>query len=151
MKVKTCTKCGEEYPATTMYFHKAKTCKDGLNSKCKYCINENYKKKYKTGKYKSNKNYKSKMEEKMKREQEAFERVMNEKVEGLDISKVKLVKDKQYKIYLRRNYKKVYDLCFEGTMIRDYKTHILFKHKLGYSESFLKADFLTGEYKVKEI
>lgn len=74
-----------------------------------------------------------------------------DKKEGLDLSKIKLKLGKKYEIYLRRNAKKNYDLYFEGTMIKDYKTHILFKHKLGYSESFLKADFLTGEYKAKEI
>ena len=35
--MKTCTKCGKEYPATTEYFY---TCKHGLASRCKPCYRE---------------------------------------------------------------------------------------------------------------
>lgn len=35
---KRCTKCGEEKPATTEYFRKDKTKKDGLYSSCKKCF-----------------------------------------------------------------------------------------------------------------
>lgn len=34
---KRCTKCGVEYPATTEYFHRDKSHKDGLNYWCKLC------------------------------------------------------------------------------------------------------------------
>src|SRR5258708_26891463 len=34
-----CTKCGDEYPATTDYFHALKTHSDGLHSHCKQCRN----------------------------------------------------------------------------------------------------------------
>ena len=37
MHFKTCTKCGETLPATTEYFHKNKTGKYGLRSRCKKC------------------------------------------------------------------------------------------------------------------
>ena len=49
---KVCNKCGEEKPATTEYFWKAKSCKDGLRGQCKDCMKE-YKKEY----YKENKEY----------------------------------------------------------------------------------------------
>ena len=37
IKIKKCTKCGNEYPATLDYFHKDLTKKDGLHSWCKNC------------------------------------------------------------------------------------------------------------------
>ena len=45
IKLKKCSKCGEEFPATNEYFHKHNGCKDGLNSVCKICRSENAKKK----------------------------------------------------------------------------------------------------------
>lgn len=35
---KTCSKCGNEYPATREFFHANKTLKDGLVSACKSCV-----------------------------------------------------------------------------------------------------------------
>lgn len=35
---KCCSKCGVEKPATSEYFYKASTCKDGLNTICKTCV-----------------------------------------------------------------------------------------------------------------
>lgn len=37
--MKRCTKCGEEFPATTEYFHKEKLGKYGLRADCKWCKN----------------------------------------------------------------------------------------------------------------
>jgi len=37
---KICTNCGRELPATSEYFRKAKTTRDGFQSKCKDCIQE---------------------------------------------------------------------------------------------------------------
>ena len=42
---KICSKCGEEKPATTEYFRKAKANKDGLRGQCKVCQSE-YDKQY---------------------------------------------------------------------------------------------------------
>lgn len=38
--LKTCTKCGNTYPATAEYFHEVKRYKDGLRSWCKPCTKE---------------------------------------------------------------------------------------------------------------
>jgi hypothetical protein len=35
--LKTCTKCLQEYPATTEFFHKQSSTKDGLTTSCKAC------------------------------------------------------------------------------------------------------------------
>ena len=40
MGMKTCSKCGEELPATTEYFCKRKASKDGLRESCKKCQKE---------------------------------------------------------------------------------------------------------------
>ena len=45
MQTKICTKCGQELPATSEYFYKDKTHKDGLVSFCKNC-KEQYHKQY---------------------------------------------------------------------------------------------------------
>ena len=36
--MKTCTKCGKEYPATTAYFYKHKNGRGGLTPRCKKCL-----------------------------------------------------------------------------------------------------------------
>ena len=41
MEYKTCTKCGESFPATSEFFHRQKTHKDWLQSHCKTCRSEN--------------------------------------------------------------------------------------------------------------
>lgn len=37
--MKTCTRCGEEKPATMLYFHKDSKSKDGLYASCRVCKN----------------------------------------------------------------------------------------------------------------
>jgi hypothetical protein len=37
LKMKTCSKCKEDLPATKEYYHSHKSCKDGLNAVCKKC------------------------------------------------------------------------------------------------------------------
>ena len=46
MKTKKCTKCGKRKPATTKYFHKAKSGKFGLRSDCKECVSVNTRKRW---------------------------------------------------------------------------------------------------------
>lgn len=40
IEYKTCIKCGKTFPATTEYYYKHKTAKDGLMGVCKTCKNE---------------------------------------------------------------------------------------------------------------
>jgi hypothetical protein len=44
MKTKTCSKCGEEKPNTSEFFHKRKETKDGLRKDCKICAGKRVKK-----------------------------------------------------------------------------------------------------------
>ena len=43
---KRCTKCGAEHPATTEYFHKRTSKRDGLDTQCKVCVGIREKKRY---------------------------------------------------------------------------------------------------------
>ena len=45
-KTKACTKCKVEYPATSEYWHRKKDSKDGFNTQCKVCRNEQNKQWY---------------------------------------------------------------------------------------------------------
>lgn len=38
--LKRCKKCGKQYPATREFFRKHRDFKDGLNSRCKFCVKE---------------------------------------------------------------------------------------------------------------
>ena len=58
-KIKRCTGCGNEYSATSEYFHKMKNGKYGLRSACKECI------KMWRKKYTSTEEYKKKHRENM--------------------------------------------------------------------------------------
>jgi len=40
IKTKRCTLCEKEFPATLEYFYEQKSCRDGLNSRCKTCSNK---------------------------------------------------------------------------------------------------------------
>jgi len=42
VKLKKCSKCGEEFPENTDYYFKRKGNKDGLNTKCKMCQGYNF-------------------------------------------------------------------------------------------------------------
>ena len=44
MKMRVCTKCGEEKPETAEYFPRAKASRGGINTTCKVCCNENARK-----------------------------------------------------------------------------------------------------------
>jgi len=54
MLTKICIDCGKVLPATSEYFGKHKTCKDGLRNQCKECKNK-YSKKYNPKYYENNK------------------------------------------------------------------------------------------------
>lgn len=43
---KKCSRCGNEYPATTEYFHRSKRERDGLKLECKACRHQYAKKQY---------------------------------------------------------------------------------------------------------
>lgn len=46
IKMKVCTKCGRELPATQEYFYRKSASKDGLRTECKECHKPNSKKEY---------------------------------------------------------------------------------------------------------
>lgn len=87
--------------------------------------------------------------ERKRRKQE--KRKTSELSEGLDLTKLKLNKEKRYKIYKTKNDRGEYEEYLIGRIIQETKLLITFKTKAGYCESFRKADILCGEYRVKEI
>lgn len=44
--MRTCTKCGKEYPATKQYFRAVNKTKLGLSSECKACLSDRYREWY---------------------------------------------------------------------------------------------------------
>lgn len=69
--------------------------------------------------------------------------------EGLDLTKLKLDKNKKYRIDRRK--KGGYGIHLKGYIVQETREHMTFRSEVGYCESFRKADLLIGEYRVKEI
>lgn len=94
MKTKTCTKCGEEFPATKEYFYKDKRGKLGLYAKCKNChnkVSKNYcdrnkdkYKKYREGHKEEAKEYRKKYweenKERLKKQKQVYRKKNREKI-----------------------------------------------------------------------
>lgn len=95
----------------------------------------------------------SKLKEKGLIADEVFstETELEEIKEGLDLSKLKLDKQKKYRIDIRKSEKGRYEEHLIGHIIQETKLLVTFETKIGYCESFLKADLLTGEYTIKEV
>ena len=114
---KICTSCGQAYPATTMYWHKNKSKKDGFANRCKKCIS--------SGNVISHKATKEK--------ELTFQRYPD----------LELGIGKTYKLTIdtsvQGNGKKM--AHFIGTVIQVCDRHITFREKkYGYTESFLIWD-----------
>lgn len=152
---KTCKDCGKTYPSTNEHFRISKTCKDKLETVCKYCRNEKSKQNYR------NKN-KRKIEvntikveketsEKDLKDELAFQRILADKeIVGIQKS------DMELGLRLGNTYKvsQIGDLRikdgsnFTGTMIQETKNLIVLKNQKGYIETFLKKDLIIGEYEI---
>lgn len=70
---------------------------------------------------------------------------------GLDLSLVKLKLGKEYEVFMPKQENAKLDDYFKGIFIQDTPRHITIENKLGYCQSFLKADILMGIVKVKEV
>ncbi|MSU01894.1 hypothetical protein [Tissierella pigra] len=70
---------------------------------------------------------------------------------GLNLSLVKLEIGKEYEVFMPKQESQKLDDYFKGVFIQDTTRHITLKNKLGYCQSFLKADILIGIIKVKEV
>ena len=84
MKTKVCTKCQEEYPATTEHFNKKQTGKYGLTSRCKVCISHCRKKYYEENKEKillKDKEHRSKNKDKIYEVQKKWVRANRKRVQ----------------------------------------------------------------------
>lgn len=148
-----CNVCKERFPLTLEYFRKNKNYKDGIDRTCKTCARKREKERYvKVGA--EIKNPVQALDEKDKKDEEAFDRLMNapkDKGIGDKIQTVKLKEGKQYKAVKKRDDRDKIGHSFTGVMESETELHITLRHKFGYCGTFLKADILTGEYKIKEV
>ncbi len=70
--------------------------------------------------------------------------VFNKALKG----KLNLTPGSMYKVFTTKRKKST--ICFIGEFKEQNERHIRLKHKLGYSETFLKSDLISGEYLIKE-
>lgn len=152
--MKTCTKCKTKYPATTEYFHRNRTCKGGLSTICKVCINSHNKKKYAKGERKCHyKRRRNPNNIKIKPMARAIP-YGKKPTEALDKTEIENLSFKEGKTYLvkykpdgRGGHKPI---TFKGKLIHQTKDFITLQNKNGIRESFLKVDFMTGT-QIKEV
>lgn len=151
--MKTCSKCGKEYPATTEYFHKNAQLKDGLCKICKKCKSEYDREIYKK-KEKLKKRKRSDIQAELdKKAEEGYQKILNEPRDygiGDKLNTLKLENGKNYKIehiYDQTNNIKVQ---FIGKLVEQTDLLIILKHNTGYKECYRKFDILSGYYKIKE-
>lgn len=70
---------------------------------------------------------------------------------GLDLTSVNLEIGKEYEAFMPKQENAKLDDYFKGIFIQDTSRHITLKNKLGYCQSFLKADILIKIIQVKEV
>ncbi|MGJ0847447.1 hypothetical protein ACR77J_12220 [Tissierella praeacuta] len=70
---------------------------------------------------------------------------------GLNLSEIKLKIGKEYEVFMPKQENAKLDDFFKGILIQDTPRHITLKNKLGYCQSFLKADILMKIVQVKEV
>lgn len=150
-ETRKCRECEKIYPLTSEYFHKHKGCKGGFNIICKTCVNERDRIKYHIQKTTGKSN-----EEKERKDEEAYQRLINEPVDkgiGDKVETLKFQLGREYKVIIRPSGKGNHgeDREFQGKAIQETASHVTLKHKIGYCESFRKADLLIDDYKVKEV
>ena len=107
MQYKTCTKCGNELPATAEYFHRDKNRKDGLYPQCKECQSINSAKHYANKKdyyQELRAEYRKNNKEK---ESERHKKYYQENKDKL-LAKGKEYQKKYYKPYYENNKQKKY-------------------------------------------
>lgn len=151
--MKTCAKCGKEYPATTEYFHKNTQLKDELHKICKKCKSEYDREIYKKKKKSKEKKPTKTQIEKNKKAEEGYRKILNKPRDygiGDKLNTLKLENGKNYKIehiYDQTNNIKVQ---FIGKLVGQTDILIILKHNTGYKECYRKFDILSGYYKIKE-
>lgn len=145
MNTRKCTKCGEVKELSSDNFHRNKSHKHGLTSACKVCMAE----------YQRLRREKIKLDREKYKEDRKADALRKEKEEEIVQVKTEVFKtDTKYKIQEmasdRRN-KKHYTESFEGQVVYQDKRLLTLKNDKGVAETFLKMDFITGDYKYKEV
>lgn len=124
--IKTCTKCGNPYPATTEYFYKKKDSADRLHPWCKAC-----KKKV------------------MQRHQRRNNRKKNDKTAAIKLGQIESLREKhKEKEYIQIKNPST-DKWEKAEIIGIHKHFMVIKTK-HYQTSIAWRDILTGQGKIKE-
>lgn len=125
---KICSKCGEEKPATTEYFRKAKANKDGLMGQCRDCIKE-YEKQYRQ----ENKEYRKLYNKQWRQENKEY-RKLYEKQWRQENKEHRKLYNKQWhqenKEYIKEHYKQ-----YKKQWHQENKEKINERHKQWYQEN----------------
>lgn len=122
---KKCSKCRKTLPATKEYFHSNPSQKKGLSNYCKECAREYAR------------NYKKKKREANKRNSKSFDRF------GIG---------KEYQVLQGNMQRKGHsNFNFKGEVIYEDLRLLILKSDKKVREAFLKNDFKTGDYKIKEM
>lgn len=130
--MKTCARCKEEYPATIEYFHRRTKSSTGFASYCKKCSSEVAKER------KSRKAEIAKEKEKQRKEKE------------VQVEPPKFYLDKTYTVITKMSNEDKVKREFSGRCIYHDKRLLTLRNKKGITETFLKMDFVTKDYKYME-
>lgn len=147
MKTIKCSTCKEELPFNSNYFYNNSTCIGGLEKQCKRCRYEKIKKRLKIKERsddltpETEENIKKMLEREEKRKQD-----LKEKIDGEIIGEYKL--GKEYRITNSYRGKKD-DNRFLGKVIYNDKRLLTLENNRGRRETFLKVDFVIGDYKIQ--
>lgn len=134
MESKSCKKCGNVFELTTEYWHKRKRSKDGFTPRCKTCTNEESRLR-KLGLIGSKK------------------KAYLEKEEITKGAETEIFKEGIYKVRrTRENLGKGGHKTkqFKGKMIYQDRRLLTLRNEKGITETFLKMDFITGDYEILE-
>lgn len=128
---KTCRKCKEVLPLTSEFWHKKKCSKDGFKPRCKVCANEEARLR-KAGVI-------VKKESAYKEKEEIIKQVETETFKDDGIYSINKIKNKRKITKLNK---------FKGKVIYQDRRLLTLKSESGITETFLKMDFITGDYEI---
>lgn len=139
IKTRICSICGNEYPLTTEYWHRNRSCKEGFNHDCKFC--------------------KNKIGGKIRQTQKILKGLSVEagnfvpiKFRTEDVKSIKLEKEQRYKYHTYTKEGQGYRALItrECTVYKEYENFIVLD--IGnYRETVHKTSLLTGADRLEVI
>lgn len=139
LNIKICTGCKKAFPATDEYFHRRS---NGFHPKCKKCRSIDRRKYYKRERQTNSMPKKMQISKEVRTNQTFIERKIAELDGNMTIGR-------RYYIKKLGKRDKFSTTNFSGELIQICDKFYTFKGP--YTESFLKIDFITSEYEIKEV